>query len=239
MKYIATLTFVVLLNSIAFTQLGINATYRTHDAQDWQYAGAGQPDQSLLPESAFAIGLDYWIPMKAYRIDFAPELNFSRMSNTIAIGNEAEIIEANLDNTWLSFFLNTNIYFLDLEGDCDCPTFSKSGGTFQKGLFLQISPGVTWMNNQAKTVEKESDSQNLAYSLGAGLGLDVGLSDILTLTPFAGFRYYLPAQWEGLDILRNPEPPIGPTTSDAVRNEESSVRQFYAGLRLGLRLDQR
>ncbi|MCO6480696.1 MAG: autotransporter domain-containing protein [Phaeodactylibacter sp.] len=239
MKYFATLTFAILLSTATFAQLGINATYRTNDARDWQYIGAGQPDQSLLPGSAFAIGLDYWIPMKAYRIDFVPEFNFSRMSNTIEIGNGAEIIQAALDNTWLSLFLNTNIYFLDLEGDCDCPTFSKSGGTFQKGFFFQLSPGVTWMDNQSKTSENESQSQHFAYSLGVGIGLDIGLSDILTLTPFAGFRYYLPTQWDGLDILSNPQPPVTPTRTDAVLNEESSVRQFYAGLRLGVRLDQR
>lgn len=242
MKYIATLTFAILLSSAAFAQLGINATYRSNDAPDWAYGGSSQSYQDLLPESAIAIGLDYWIPLKAYRIDFLPELNFSRMSNTIILRAPEIIVapdqEAMLENTWLSFFLNTNIYFLDLEGDCDCPTFSKSGGAFQKGLFLQVSPGITWMNNQAETGGNKSESGNFAYSIGAGLGLDIGLSDLITLTPFAGYRYYLPTRWENLDVFKFPEVPIDPPPAEnEVRNEESSLRQAYAGLRLGLRLD--
>ena len=239
MKYFATLAFALLISGAAFSQLGINATYRTNDAQDWQYTGAGQSDQNLLPESSYAFGLDYWIPLKSVRIDLVPELSFSRMSNTIEVGNEVVTSEANLDNTWLSLFLNTNFYFLNLEGDCDCPTFSKSGGTLQKGFFLQVSPGITWMRNQAETSENQSDSNNFAYSLGAGLGLDIGLSDILTLTPFAGFRYYLPVQWKNLDILQYPLLPIDPGGENRVRNEESSVRQFFLGLRFGVRFDQR
>ncbi len=244
MKYIATLTFALFTTIAAFAQLGINATYRTNDAPEWAYGGSSPNYQDLLPESTIAVGLDYWIPVKAYRIDFLPELNFSRMSNTIIL-SPPEIIaapdqEATLENTWLSFFLNTNIYFLDLEGDCDCPTFSKSGGALQKGLFFQVSPGITWMNNRAETPERASDSNNFAFSLAAGLGLDIGLSDIVTLTPFAGYRYYLPTQWENLDIFDFPETPIDPPPAqNKVRNEESSVRQFYAGLRLGVRLDQR
>ena len=236
MKYIATLIFAILFSGAAIAQLGVNATYRTNDAPDWTYSGAIRPAQDLLPETAIAIGLDYWLAMKAYRIDFVPELNFSRMSNTLDMGIPLETIEANLTSNWLSLFLNTNIYFLDLEGDCDCPTFSKSGGAVQKGIFLQVSPGATWMMNQAAFKGESKSFDDITFSLGAALGLDIGLSDIVTLTPMIGFRYYFPAQWEGLAAFLS-----GPDiiNIDGLKSEESSIRQLYAGLRLGIRLDQR
>ncbi|MCB9291906.1 MAG: hypothetical protein H6559_02055 [Lewinellaceae bacterium] len=55
-----------------------------------------------------------------------------------------------LSNTWLSLFLNANIYFLDLEGDCDCPTFSKSGGFLQKGLFLPHTLRTSWIQSKVE-----------------------------------------------------------------------------------------
>jgi len=233
MKYIATLVFAALLNSAAFAQFGINATYRSNDAPDWEYA-KGSSTQSLLSETTAAIGLDYWIPLKAYRIDFLPELNFQQLSNTVEVSNIIRQFDAQLDNTWLSLFLNTNIYFLDLEGDCDCPTFSKSGGLLQKGLFLQLSPGATWMRNKVEAEGQKADSNDITFSGAAGLGLDIGLSDLITLTPLAGFRYYLPAQWESLAELSNFSDILD---GGGVKSRESSIRQFYAGLRLGLRLN--
>ena len=236
MKYITTLTFAILLNSAAFGQLGVSATYRANDAPDWQYAGAAQGPQGLLSESHFGFGVDYWLPMKAYRIDFLPEINFQRTSNAIELADFTGQAEVQLSNTWLSLFLNANIYFLDLEGDCDCPTFSKSGGFLQKGLFLQASPGASWIQSKVENEGIAADSDDIAFSAAVGLGLDIGLSDILTLTPLAGYRYYLPTRWESLGS----EAFITSPSGDAgIRSEESSIRQFYAGLRLGLRLDQR
>lgn len=232
MKYTATLAFTILWNITAIAQFGVNATYRANDAPDWEYVN-GSSAQSLLPASAAAIGLDYWIPMKTYRIDFLPELNVQRMSNNLTIGPGGATgqIDAQLENTWISLLLNANIYFLDLEGDCDCPTFSKSGGLVQKGLFLQLSPGISWMKQKVETEGLSADSDDTAFSAAVGLGLDIGLSDFITLTPMAGFRYYLPAKWESLGAIS--------IFKDSVRNEESSIRQLYAGLRLGLRLPGR
>ncbi|MCO6488792.1 MAG: hypothetical protein J5I98_10260 [Phaeodactylibacter sp.] len=236
MKYISTLLFAILLNGAAFGQLGLNATYRANDAPDWQYNGAAQGAQDLLPASHIGFGLDYWLPMKAYRIDFLPELNFQKTNNTIELADFPGQAEAQLSNTWLSFFFNANIYFLDLEGDCDCPTFSKSGGFLQKGLFLQVSPGVSWIQSKVESEGIAADSDDIALSAAVGLGLDIGLSDILTLTPIAGYRYYLPTRWESLGSEAFITSPSGDT---GIQSEESSIRQFYAGLRLGLRLDQR
>ncbi|MCB0571503.1 MAG: autotransporter domain-containing protein [Phaeodactylibacter sp.] len=226
MKYLVTLALSLFLSGTAFSQFGLNATYRSNTAPDWQFVNFNE-EEALLPASAIAFGVDYWIPLKTVRIDLLPELNFSKMSSTLDSRANTQ-----LDNTWLSLYLNANIYFLNLEGDCDCPTFSKSGGVFDKGLFLQLSPGATWMRNEVSAEGQSQDSNDFAFSIAAGLGLDLGLSDFLTLTPFAGLRYYLPTQWQSLELLQE----NGGIKETYLKDDTSSLRQLYGGLRLGFRL---
>ncbi|MCR9100006.1 MAG: hypothetical protein NXI25_08655 [bacterium] len=221
------LAFVVQLNA----QLGLSGSARFNDAPDWAYP-ASVAGQTNPLGNGWAVGVDYWIPLGQTRIDLLPELNFGRSEQTLDIlGNPHEFAQ-----NAFSLFLNTNFYVLDLEGDCDCPTFSKSGDFFQKGFFLQVSPGVSYFQHTIQTRESAAvdiEDEAFAFSIGAGAGLDIGLSDFLTLTPMAGFRYYFPSEWAGLEeIFLTAEP-------DPLFETESAVRQFWAGLRLGIRFDQR
>ena len=207
----------------SFAQIGIHAGYRMNDAQDWALdRGLGEPVQLL--SDGYSFGIDYWIPLKSYRIDFLPQLNYARYDETGGVASA----------NWASFFLNTNFYFLDFEGDCDCPTFSKSGGAFEKGLFFQLSPGITYRNEEVLQEETVRESDAIAYSIGAGLGLDIGVSDFFTITPMVGFRYFLTEEWEGLSLIQEQNP-----FDDPLLSRESAVTQWYTGIRLGFRLDQR
>jgi hypothetical protein len=215
------LAFVALSITALQAQLGIRAGYNMNSANDWSFEGDFE-DTELLSDG-YSISIDYWLPMKSYRVDFLPELSYSRF-------NENAIT----DVQWFSFFLNTNFYFLDFEGDCDCPTFSKSGGAFQKGLFFHVSPGVVYQDGEiAELANNETDGQ-WAYGLGVGLGLDIGVSDFFTITPIVSYRYFLPTDWEALDVYESGDPLL-----PQVRNSESPVSQIYTGIRLGFRFDQR
>lgn len=213
-------------------QLGLTGSYRLNEAPDWAYSAANTDDNSPLG-NGWSVGVDYWIPLGQTRVDFLPELNVGQSVQTLSIlGSEP----FEFTQRAYSLFLNTNIYLLDLEGDCDCPTFSKSGDVFQKGFFLQISPGVSYAQRTTKRVSEAGtifEEGTLAYSIGIGAGLDLGLSDIFTLTPMAGFRYYLPSEWDSLDKA------FLATGLESFPERESSIRQLWAGLRLGIRLDQR
>jgi len=212
-------------------QLGLTGSARFNDAQDWSYPASIAEGTNPLG-NAWAVGLDYWIPLGQTRIDLLPELNFGRSVQTLNIIG----IPYEFSQNAFSLFLNTNFYLLDLEGDCDCPTFSKSGDFFQKGFFLQVSPGVSYFQHsiqiqESTVVNIEEDA--FAFSVGIGAGLDIGLSDFLTLTPMAGFRYYFPSEWAGLEKLFITAEP------DPLFETESAIQQFWAGLRLGIRFDQR
>ncbi|NBC06465.1 MAG: hypothetical protein GVY26_04660 [Bacteroidetes bacterium] len=216
------LAFTALSATTLQAQLGIRAGYNMNDAPDWVFEGDFTSQADLLSDG-YSFGIDYWLPMQSYRVDFLPELNYGRFT-------ENALTEAQ----WFSFFLNTHFYFLDFEGDCDCPTFSKSGGAFQKGLFFQLSPGVTYQNATVNELENEDTEGFWSYSIGAGLGLDIGVSDFFTITPIVSYRYFLPSDWQALGIYENDDPLL-----PQVRSSESAINQIYTGVRLGFRFDQR
>lgn len=214
---------------IAHAQFGINSTFRFNNAPGWNFTNPANNSINELPGNNFAFGLDVWIPLKGVRLDFLPELNYARY--------DAEIVDiGKLENQMGSLFLNLNLYFLDLEGDCQCPTFSKSGSLVNKGLFLQISPGWSVLEGKIDLFNgARARSRSYAPSIGLGMGLDMGLSDKITITPFGGVRYYPKARWFGLEESLEVDPSIG----DLTVSNESSITQVYAGLRLGFRFDKK
>ncbi len=222
----------------AHAQWGLTPGYRLNQADDWvlEAAATGEAPQPLLGNGP-SLGVDYEIHLANTRVTFLPELSiayFSRSGGPLVYSR-----------AWFSsLFAHGQIYFLDLYGDCECPTFSKQGSLLQKGLFFRLSPGLTFLSNtlEAQVAGPEpagssptelADMQSLTFSIGAGLGLDIGLSDRLTLTPLAEARYFQKLKWDSLSSLWS-----GSSTLYTLRHEESNLWQVHVGLRVGLRLDQ-
>ena len=226
------LLFVFLSVSPAFliAQFGINAGYATHQAPDWRLGPSDGSGVSEPPGNGFSVGIDYWFRLKNVRIEFLPELNYTQLSTPSAVGLETR-------NHWYSIFANVNFYPFDFKGDCDCPTFSKQGNQLQKGFFISLSPGLSYMDNRISGgwggVAFEYLESTMAPSMGIGAGIDFGISDLLTVTPYASFRYLLNARWDDIPKIaadRNYDFP-GDGTAD--------VRRLQAGLRLGWRFNYR
>ena len=224
MKTTLTLLFTIISFFCLQAQVGLNLGYKYNQAQDWQISNNSSTENALIGDG-YSIGVDYWIPMKLYRIDFLPEVNFTQLESV-----EVYDLDAQFKQQWFSFFLNTNFYLFDLEGDCDCPTFSKTGNFFEKGFFVQASPGVSYFTQSVDFNETSFESETIAYSIGIGLGIDIGISDFFTITPMAGYRYHFPSNWDSLEAA-SAELPI----DLSITGFESDVRQLYAGLRLGFR----
>lgn len=210
-------------------QLGVNATYNLNDSPNWQIIDLSNNSFTELPGSGVGFGVDYWIPLRGARIELLPELNYARYQATaVDLGT--------LGSQFFSFFLKANLYLLDLQGDCQCPTFSKSGSTLSKGFFLQITPGVTYLDTD---IQMFNGSRLLATallpSIALGGGVDLGISDLLTLTPFGGLRLFPAANWQGLEESLRFDPSLGNRQVSNVGN----LTQIFLGLRLGLRFDGR
>ncbi len=203
-------------------QFGIHATYQKN-TQASEFAS------SDFPISGLAFGVDYTFRLAQNRIEFFPELNYSFAETTDASDDNM----LNLKDASLGFYFNTNIYIFDFAGDCDCPVFSRDGNFLKKGFFLQVSPGVNYHNYEYSDYVFSFDEprivtdNNVSYSLAGGAGIDIGLSEHITISPYFRARYHFDTEIEGYvggDILL-PE-----------RTDNFSMWQMNAGIRVGFQL---
>lgn len=130
----------------------------------------------------------------------------------------------------IGFNFNTHLYPLDFEEDCDCPTFSKEGPGIQKGFFFHVSPGIAYDNFGMKTdVGDVNENSVINFKLGGGIGLDIGINDMVTITPIYTYNYFLGGDWQINSFPGGIEP--------FVKTNTKSVQHQFA-IRVGLRFDQ-
>ena len=212
-------------------QFGIQASYRFNQADNWKLSdGVSDPsfDIDLLGDG-WSIEVDYWFRLKNKRIEFLPALNYGSYNSF-----DVDVQNFDISNTVFSFFLNTNFYLFDLGSDCNCPTFNKQDDLLKKGFFLQVSPGFSRFSNEIKDAQGSNTVTANAFSIGGAIGLDIGLSEIVTLTPLVGVRYFPNVQLEGFTTTNSQ---IDEFIS--LIDEETAITQTFIGARLGFRLDKR
>lgn len=223
--------FITLALSLAFStqlkaQLGLSVSRLHPSASDWNnsFPSGNFPEvQAWWQQTGYHIGLDYWLRLKEVRIEFFPELSYSMYTaGRPAYKGGIFLLQ------W-----HTNIYPLDFWDDCDCPTFSKQDPWFQRGFFFQIAPGIGALHHQySDNVLTQALQWNLLYSLAAGAGLDIGISDRFTLSPYARWNYFFGANYQ--NWVETPPFEIVPP-SQRPTSGESQLYQWEYGLRFGFR----
>ena len=170
----------------SYGQFGVNFKYLFGQSETL--------DSLNISQDGLHISLEYSFRPKQKRIEFHPGLGY----RTTAISNlyEGDIKAFDLD-------FNTAIYPFDFEGDCDCPTWSKEGTLFKKGFFIEVSPGLTYQTLTrhfwTDFVDHEPiKSSKLLLKLGASVGLDIGISEQLTLTPMLSWTRIATEEWDNL-----------------------------------------
>jgi len=224
----------ILFGSVSFAatgQFGLSIKQNLNEFPYWDNRAAAALGSTVnVFSNGQEIGLDYWFRLKSRRIEFLPQIAYSR-STTNVVGDDF-VDGYKLDQLHLNF--NTNIYFLDLKEDCDCPVFSKQGNLLTKGLFLQVSPGLVYSFEEINYNSNDPDhlhANDLSYKIGLALGLDIGITDFLTLTPMVGINYYPSVNWENFDLLH-----YDATIGSSIANE-TTIRQLQFGVRIGFRSD--
>ncbi|MEM1123283.1 MAG: hypothetical protein AAGJ18_22775 [Bacteroidota bacterium] len=212
-------------NVLAQIQGGIGGGYFFQNLPNWEKAIMSTNIQEELLNEGFAQTLDLKIAnFENYRIEFY-------------LTGKAK--QARQDWNDLSFSFNqygiglqTKFYPLSLEADCDCPTFSREAGILEKGLFLQVTPGVSFFNGKATATEVVSEGSDTNFSLGLGIGVDIGLSDQITISPLATFNRHFGVTWESLqeDFI------AFDGTNNVEGSEVNDITQIFVGLRFGIRL---
>lgn len=180
-------------------------------------------DTVNISQDGIHASVEYNFRLKQKRIEFRPGLGYRFTLNG-----------ANQDGyfTSIDLDLNTAIYPFDFAGDCHCPTFSKSGDLFKKGFFLEINPGAGYQILSRLRSDPDDParlpirSKNIEWKLGGSVGLDIGLSDRLTLTPLLSATYLTASEWDGL-------------RSDGSVGEVKDYAYFGAGLRITFNQDDK
>lgn len=221
MKVRSLLFLFAILPILTHAQFGLQGSFRFTEAPKWDILDLSNNRSTDVPEAGWSAALEYAFSLPNTRLEFIPEANYTRyQTDVLDLGA--------LDAHFYSLFFNIRAYILDLKGDCQCPTFSKKGTTLTKGFYLELSPGYTYLQSRIATNDILYKGRSTNNSLAFNAGLDVGLSRKITLSPYAGIRYYPKAIWPGLEESIANDLSIG----DKVTNNYSSLTQAYIGMRL-------
>lgn len=221
MRYYVCLLLMAAIHTAATAQFGITTTYNFHSINAGEVVVDGVPvELDFDINNTYELQLHYWFRLPNNRIEFQPTLYYGF--------GESDVYDADSYREY-GMQLEVNVYPFDFFGDCGCPTFGKQGPQFQKGIFLQFAPGFArrqFVNAPFEILEEPTNT----FIYGGGLGLDIGVSNLLTLTPLATVR-------RG----RSPLGQINFSDINGTMDEQSYVPQttYQLGLQATFRLDSR
>lgn len=232
MRYFLILWF-CLSSFIIYGQFGLRMSYGVSNTDKWndEYQKLNVNEGKFL-NSSLELGADYWFRMKNIRLEFLPMLYISIDRHTT---NNIQGLRT-LSKGSIGAKFNTYIYPFDFFGDCDCPTFSKQGNLFTKGFYFNLAPGIgynrfitTFQEDSPPTEFLQERSNDINYVLGLGVGLDIGINDLLTISPFFQYDYYSNVEWEDFNSIIS--------SSEDTNNNITNHTKFHAGVRIGIRSD--
>lgn len=166
------LLFFFVVTATIYGQVGVAGFYNINSVS----SGSNDSQIDVPYDNGYEVAINYWFRLPKKRVEFLSTLYY-------ASGGD------NLNASEFGFQFKTNFYIFDFGTDCDCPTFGKQGPQLQKGFFVQLSPGFASYHQEFAGGMVESN--NLALTLGGALGVDIGITNLLTLTPIVGLRYSL------------------------------------------------
>lgn len=223
-----TIALLFISTNFLVAQIGISAAYSSIHTPGWDEIKTMESIESY--GNGYTIGLDYWTRLKNYRVEFLPELSYSRF--TLFADDTPPGIQSEMNI--FAFALNTQIYLFDIDGDCDCPTWGKEGSFFNKGFYFMLGPGISLVNQQDELTEGFTSSflsndSTIRLLLSAGAGFDIGITKSITLTFFGKIKWHSANEWLGLNrfIELSPNPVEYGDTSSVITQFESGLKVQY------------
>lgn len=126
----------------------------------------------------------YSLPLSPKRIELRPEISFSKFNQ----------------NNNLSLAGLFTIYPLDLQGDCDCPTFGKNKINWRSKLRLSAGP-LLWVSRSVISDEVNTYTlRGFSPGLTGSLGFDFPILEKIIVTPLlqGHLLFSIPVFSEGL-----------------------------------------
>ncbi|MBK7811942.1 MAG: hypothetical protein IPI50_12045 [Saprospiraceae bacterium] len=126
--------------------------------------------------------VQYMLRLKNARVEFLPGVSIG-WGNTILLAETDRSIQYGEFSPQIQ--VPVLIYPFDFKNDCNCPTFKKSGNPVSKGLHLIGSVAFRYLVRDFNGV----GFKHQVFPIGAGFGMDFGMSPYFTLSPFMMFQY--------------------------------------------------
>lgn len=182
------LLIVGLAPALGYGQFGVNIKYLI--------GGSETLDQVNISQDGVQASLEYGFRLKKKRLEFHPGIGYRTSFNSSDFDGYIYSID---------FDFNTAIYPFDFGGDCNCPTFSKDGNIIKKGLFVEVSPGLSFQTLKRFDAwpfdpqnPQPSSDNNTLMKLSFGGGIDIGVSEAITITPLISYTLLSKADWSSL-----------------------------------------
>jgi hypothetical protein len=218
-NYIWIILLMVFLPVPIFSQSGLHIGYVSLSNNDWDPV----VDETSFFEPAYTIGLDYAFRLPNIRIEFRPMLSYfqGKRPSDLKLPDLIQI-------DFFTFQVQTVLYPLNLEGDCNCPTFSKQGTFLDKGLFVMAAPGLVFAHHVLGENTTNSISGNhLIPQVSCGAGIDFGISEHITITPFGQYSFLFSSNWEDVSFYINSQAGTSLDPSTSFSHLNFGIRMAY------------
>lgn len=210
-------------------QTGVTYRYQWVEQGTWAeilepfYTEPAETKTFTFLDEGHSIRLHYGFRLPSIRIELLPSVGYETSKKTFD-SKTGTVLSDRFSLQAFSLSLDVLVFPFDLAGDCDCPVFSKSDPLFKKGFFVQA--GVSWSHFQFDQWQSETQIQSTTAAPGyfVGCGLDLGVSERLTISPHVGKMVYPGLMWNNL------EPPTGSG------GERGNTRGDFSTLQAGLRV---
>ena len=141
----------------------------------YQYEVLDRPGTASTSFQGQSFGLEYWFRMKNLRLEFTPVIAYQQFrAHGPIVDNDGRF-----ESLLIEF--QAQIYPMDWENDCMCPTFGKTNDFIRKGFFLTLAPYYSHLLS-GQLLEND---QTYTWGVKFGIGLDIGIAQFLTLSPVA------------------------------------------------------
>jgi len=213
------------INTVIHAQFGVTVRYSMDNFDHWSTVTEAINGEELWTNH-IEYAVDYWFKPGKRRAEYSLEGKFLRTS-TDQISPGGNQRKYNLSGFGIG--VKGNYYILDFGSDCQCPTFSKEGNLVKKGLFLQLNGGLTYFRKEAEFFANPKDN-SVGLNVGFGVGLDIGVSDMLTITPVVNYVLYPLVSWDRYGLQHGILDQTNP-------NSTTKINMLQLGVRIGLHPD--